>query len=141
MPYTFVKTLIATLLCLGCSLPLQATADQPEPDDTQPPQISIEELQQFLDRFDPTLLQQMFDSLNLQAEELGQEAENYLQCLEQQQAISPSEPMDLRRFISEALTTGKVCQFLLDDLVRKIQQQQPDSDTPQASEKLLDQSL
>lgn len=141
MPRRFIKSLIATLLCLGCALPLQTTANQSEPDDSQPPQISLEELQQFLDRFDPTLLQQMFDSLNLQAEELGQEAENYLQCLEQQQAISPSEPMDLRRFISEALTTGKVCQFLLDDLVRKIQKQQPDSDTPQAREKLFDQSL
>jgi len=101
--------------------------------------ITIEELQQLLQQFDPTMLQQMLDSLNAETEQLQQEADNYLQCLEQQQAITPSEPIDLSSFISEALTTGKVCQFLLDDLVNKMHPKpEPESDN---NKQLLEESL
>ena len=134
------KRLGATLLSLFFILPIPVTSAQSSSEGSQDRQISIEELQLLLERFDPALLQQMFDSLNLKTEELGHEAENYLQCLEQQQAISPSEPMDLSRFISEALTTGKVCQFLLDDLVNKMQSDDKNPDEQQQKE-LIEKSL
>jgi len=134
------KRLGATILSLLFILLIPATSAQSSSEDSQDQQISIEELQQLLERFNPALLQQMFDSLNLKTEELGQEAENYLQCLEQQQAISQSEPMDLSRFISEALTTGKVCQFLLDDLVNKMHSDDQNPDEEQQKE-LIEKSL
>ncbi|MEH6576446.1 MAG: hypothetical protein V7731_05150 [Amphritea sp.] len=100
-----------------------------------------EELQQLLEQFDPEVLDQLFQSFSENTEQLGSEAENYLQCLEDQQAIAPSEPLDLGTFISEALITGKACQFLLDDLVGKMQQSPKSRDSQDNMDELLRKSL
>ena len=100
-----------------------------------------EELQQLLEQFDPKALDQLFQSFSENTEQLGSEAENYLQCLEDQQAIAPSEPLDLSTFITEALTTGKACQFILDDLVGKMQQSPEGRESQDNMDELLRKSL
>ncbi len=141
-----LPTLLLTSLCLSALwLPTTASAHgstggmtRTSNTETAP---TVEELQQLLQQLDPALVEQLYQSLSDTTEQLGNEADNYLRCLEAQQAINPAQPLDLSSFITEALTSGKACQFLLDDIIKQLQQRPADSEIEKNNQQLLDQSL
>lgn len=66
---------------------------------------------------------------------------NYLQCMDDQQALRSSEKMGITELLNNALDSGNECAPLLNDWLEEISEQPPESLSDQEKRRLLEKSL
>ena len=67
--------------------------------------------------------------------------QNYLQCMDDQQALRSSEKMDITELLNNALDSGNECSPLLNDWLKEITEQPPETLSDEEKRRLLEKSL
>lgn len=67
--------------------------------------------------------------------------QNYLQCMDDQQALRSSKKMDITELLNNALDSGNECSPLLNDWLKEITEQPPETLSDEEKRRLLEKSL